>query len=179
MLDPQTRNRLGDVAEAVTTNFNSSDWQVLGLKTGCTDIVQGHGRLLRSLSFNDPDYEGNVIEVLFNIAERDPANVAIIENVVSSRYALGENVSTAHSRSKQIVFTPSVFELTEHGGVHGITDIGAVEDQPTDRTSALHDERGCGHLRYTVVALNCGERPAMGHPATDQVLSAVRARVRQ
>lgn len=115
MLDPQTRSRLGDVAEVVVAHFNSSDWQVLGLKTGCTDIIQGHGRLLRSLSFGDEDYEGNAIEVIFRIAERDPTNAAIIESVVSSRYSLGENVSTAPSKAKQIVFTPSVFDTPDTG----------------------------------------------------------------
>ena len=115
MLDPRSRSRLGDIAETVVAKFNSSDWQVLGLKTGCPDIVQGHGRLLRSLSFGDADYEGNVIEVLFKIAERDPANVAIIESVVSSRYSLGESISTAPSKAKQIVFTPSVFETPDTG----------------------------------------------------------------
>lgn len=113
--DADTRQKLASLAETITARFTSGDRQSLGLRTGCTDIIQGHPRLLRSLSFGDEDYAGCIIEVLYEIAIREPPNVALIGEFVGSKYGLGENISTAPSKSRQIVFAPSVFDTPASG----------------------------------------------------------------
>ena len=41
----------------IVGEFNESHWRELGMLTETFDMVKGHHRLLRSLSWNDPDYE--------------------------------------------------------------------------------------------------------------------------
>jgi hypothetical protein len=45
-------------------DFSKGDWLELGLVTDAQDAIRGHNRLLRSLSWGDPDYSGNVLDVL-------------------------------------------------------------------------------------------------------------------
>ena len=44
--------------EKIYENFTHSDWQEVGLITDCSDLIDQHSRLLRSLSFGDEDYSG-------------------------------------------------------------------------------------------------------------------------
>ncbi|QIG80667.1 hypothetical protein [Stakelama tenebrarum] len=126
-LSDSDRKRLIALTRIAVTNFNSGDWQILGAETGAMDVVTGHDRLLRSLSFGDPDYSGNAHAVMFQIVGRDPANLQRIEDVIIGMYGepevAGENVSTAPSKSRAITFKPSVFDVPE-GGVE--TDLVAV-----------------------------------------------------
>jgi len=52
------------LAKAIEATFARGDWLDLALLTDSEQVVQGHRRLLRSLEWNDPDYSGNVLEVL-------------------------------------------------------------------------------------------------------------------
>ena len=116
-LSDQDRDRLLALTELVVEQFTASDWQVLAAKTGTTDIVDGHARLLRSLSWGDEDYEGNAHTVMLQIVERDHANLQKIDEIVTRKYGepegFGENVSTAPSKSRVITFKPSVFEVPD------------------------------------------------------------------
>lgn len=50
------------VVKAIEATFDRSKWMELGLQTDTLDYIQGHPRLLRSLSWGDPDYPACVIE---------------------------------------------------------------------------------------------------------------------
>jgi AbiJ-like protein len=109
-LDPEQQKRLLPLKERVTANFTSENWLDLGAGTGCLDIVQGHSRLLRSLSFADEDYPSHVMSVLLSMASRDSANLKRIDDYVSARFGHdGETVSSVEV-GRRIYFTPSVFE---------------------------------------------------------------------
>jgi len=133
-LSKEQRVRLIALTRLAVKNFNGGDWQALGAYTGCSDIVTNHDRLLRSLSFGDDDYSGNAHGVIFSIAERDPANVGIIEQFITEHYGepdpvtIGENVSTAHSKGRKIIFSPSVFDVPD-GEVEN--DLIAVDVTPS------------------------------------------------
>lgn len=115
-LSAAERKRLIDLSRMAVTNFNAGDWQTLGAHTGQMNMVTGHDRLLRSLSFGDPDYSGNAHGVMFQLVEADHGNLQIIEDYIASTYGEpGENVSTAPSRTRSIIFSPSVFEVPEGG----------------------------------------------------------------
>ena len=108
------RKRLIALCKTAVANFSAGDWQTLGAHTGQVNVVTGHDRLLRSLSFGDTDYAGNAHSVLFKLVELDHTNLGIIAEYISSTYGdEGENVSTAPSRSRSIIFAPSVFEAPE------------------------------------------------------------------
>jgi len=88
----------------------------LGYSLGCYDIIENHDRLLRSLSFGDEDYEGNILEVLTSIVKQDPKNFQELKHFISDKYStpiVSEYISTAHVETpkKMITFSPQVFEI--------------------------------------------------------------------
>lgn len=128
MLQPELnaadRKRLIALCRTAVDNFTAGDWQTLGAHTGQMNVITGHERLLRSLSFNDPDYSGNAHAVMFKLVELDPGNLAVIADYITSIYGEdGESISTAPGRSRSIIFKPSVFEAPD-GGIE--TDLIAV-----------------------------------------------------
>lgn len=58
----------------IERQFTKSDWIEIGFALGVSDIINGHDRLLRSLSFGDDDYEGNILDVLNQIVKKNPSN---------------------------------------------------------------------------------------------------------
>lgn len=115
-LSKTDRKRLIGLTQLAVKNFNAGDWQALGAYANATDVISGHDRLLRSLSFGDQDYSGNAHGVIFAIAERDPDNLPIIEEFITEHYGdPSENISTASGKNRTIAFTPSVFEVPEGG----------------------------------------------------------------
>jgi hypothetical protein len=65
---------------AIEAMFSESDWKELGYQTDTQDYISSHPRLLRSLSWGDPDYGGHVLDAIELIIERDPANLEILAN---------------------------------------------------------------------------------------------------
>jgi hypothetical protein len=115
-LSDEDRQYLIRLARLAVANFNAGDWQTLGVHTGALDIITGHDRLLRSLSFGDSDYSGNAHGVLFAIVQRDPKNLSIIGEYIHDHCGDdGELISTTGGRSRTIVFVPSVFEIPSGG----------------------------------------------------------------
>lgn len=54
---------------------------------------------------------------MFDIVERDPANLEIITSYISTTYGgdMEENISTARSLNRAITFKPSVFQVPDGG----------------------------------------------------------------
>lgn len=52
------------VARCLIATFDRGKWLELGLITGTTESIQGHSRLLRSLTFGDDDYDGCVLAMV-------------------------------------------------------------------------------------------------------------------
>lgn len=118
-LSASDRKRLIALSRIAVANFNAGDWQTFGAHTGQMNVITGHDRLLRSLSFGDPDYSGNAHGVMFKLVELDPANLEIIADHVTGLYGDdGENISTASGKTRSIMFTPSVFDVPD-GSVDG------------------------------------------------------------
>lgn len=66
---------------ALVAKFTAGDWAELGYETGEHEYIQGHGRLLRSLSFGDDDYGNCVFQVLTYFAQQNPdALQTVIDN---------------------------------------------------------------------------------------------------
>ena len=123
-LNGADRKRLIGLARTAVAKFNTGDWQTLGAHTGQMKVITGHDRLLRSLSFGDPDYAGNAHGVMFKLVENDHDNLQVIADYIASIYGDdGESVSTTPSLTRSITFTPGVFEVPE-GGVE--SDLIAV-----------------------------------------------------
>lgn len=111
-LDPETQKRLVPIGRLMGEKFTESNWNELGLQTGCYQLVQGHPRLLRSYSFGDPDYPDACLSVLASIVRQDPANLKIVEEFIDIHFdAGGVNISTKPGSGPSIRFTPKVFEI--------------------------------------------------------------------
>ena len=81
-------------------NFHAGDWQSLGVYTNTFDLIQGHDRLLRSLSFSDEDYSGHAHAVIFEIAQLDAKNLSIIEDYIRDHYGEPDDPVSLISTSK-------------------------------------------------------------------------------
>jgi hypothetical protein len=96
----------------IVKSFSDSHWLELGMLTDTFDMVNGHSRLLRSLSWNDPDYEGNALEMIKNIIDADPNNYALLLDFVARTCPEeGKFVSSSDDGGRRIVFSPNVFKV--------------------------------------------------------------------
>lgn len=112
-MNEQTGYRLLQLKDQIVEHFKSGNWEELALISGHADVIHNHNRLLRSLSFGDDDYEGNVIQVLRQILERDPTKLDTMETYVNRKFGVdlnAEYISSAPSERK-ITFAPSVFQI--------------------------------------------------------------------
>ena len=115
-IDPAIGYKLIELRRVVASAFSAGNWGELGLLTGCSDIIDDHERLLRSLSWGDDDYDGNVLAVLKMMFERHPANLEMVEGYVAKAFpetgVISEYIS-AKLRERRITFAPHVFEVPD------------------------------------------------------------------
>ena len=67
-MNKEQGKELLEIKKVIVNQFSQSDWLDLAFYLGCSEIIEGHPRLLRSLSFGDDDYEGNIISVLNDLS---------------------------------------------------------------------------------------------------------------
>lgn len=116
-MDNRNREILA-IKSLIAQQFGKTEWLELGFLIDCQDIIAGHNRLLRSWSFGDDDYEGNILEVLTDIVKRKPENLDKIKSYLAERYSIpqvSEFISTDHKQvpHKMISFSPQVFQVPE------------------------------------------------------------------
>ncbi len=112
-METEQQRRLVPLKDLVVEKFTSEHWLELGAITGCLETVQHHPRLLRSLSWDDPDYPGNAMQVLASFIEQDPDNFLRIEQYVQSRFEPAAELVSSVEVGRRIYFTPSVFQAPE------------------------------------------------------------------
>jgi hypothetical protein len=115
-MDKTQGKELLEIKNIIVQQFGQSEWLDFGFYLGCNDIIQNHTRLLRSLSFGDEDYEGNVLNVLDEIIKRDSENFKEMKIYLSDKFStpqVSEYISTAHTEvpKKMISFSPQVFNI--------------------------------------------------------------------
>ena len=124
--DLPPRRALLDMRDRIKASFDAGDWRELQILTEC-DYIGSHSRLLRSLSFGDEDYGACVLDVLDHMYTRTPRAIFEVEEFLNKKYpetATGENVSSAVTTGKKIVFNPLVFQVPE--GQHDTTLISVM-----------------------------------------------------
>lgn len=110
------QKELIDIRNQIAKQFSKTDWLDLGYTLGSYDVIEGHSRLLRSLSFGDDDYEGNILEVLAEMIKKDPNAFNDIKSYLAEKFStplVSELISTAHDASptRIITFSPQVFSI--------------------------------------------------------------------
>lgn len=110
--DRPSGRQLVALKDQIVGTFNDSHWRELGTLTDTLELVTQHPRLLRSLSWGDPDYEGHVLETIKDIIDADPVNCAILCDYVARKCPEGgELVSCDDNGARRIVFSPMVFKI--------------------------------------------------------------------
>ena len=121
MIDKETGYKIIELKDKIVQNFTKSHWQELGMIIGLWDVITKHDRLLRSLSFGDDDYEGNVIEV------RD-------DGLFATGGAFSETPITPNNLNKSVILSATgtsnhtlsgdVLKDTVTGGGNNILSVG-------------------------------------------------------
>lgn len=70
-MNSEERKKISVISKYAIDSFNEGDWLTLGQITGKIKEITGHGRLLRSLSFGDDDYNSCVAEILNSVFSED------------------------------------------------------------------------------------------------------------
>jgi hypothetical protein len=102
--------------DRIVHHFDSGDWTEIGIRANCSGPITHHSRLLRSLNWNDPDYPGNVLQVLSHLYDTQPEAITKFEEFLDGKFpesADGLNISSGPSHAKKIVFNPTVFQVPE------------------------------------------------------------------
>ncbi|MGH8657761.1 MAG: hypothetical protein ACREV4_04565 [Gammaproteobacteria bacterium] len=112
-MDTAVGNRLIELRARIVDGFDAGNWEEVGLLTGATEVITRHSRLLRSLSWGDEDYAGNVLTVLRSIVERDPRTLPIIEAYLDQHFPTKSTYVSAKPSERRITFAPYVFQVPD------------------------------------------------------------------
>ncbi len=97
---------------SVVEDFDASNWRELGALTNTLDEVESHPRLLRSLSWGDPDYDGLALTFLRKMIGQNDENLDVVIDYVSQKCTnSGEDISSDNTIGRKIVFSPNIFSI--------------------------------------------------------------------
>jgi len=113
-MDLALLNRIIALRENIVANFKADNWDDIGLLTNQSDVINNHPRLLRSLSWGDEDYSGNVLTILRLIVEQDFRALPVIESYVDRKFPGESHFISAKPSERRITFAPHVFQLPEN-----------------------------------------------------------------
>lgn len=114
-LPQQIIERLFVVREVISEHFTEMHWREVGLLTQCSRIIEHHPRLLRSLGWQDPDYNACVLAVLEKIVRERVSNLQVIEDYLVKKFADAQSETTACGLLNKYVCMPNVFRIPEEG----------------------------------------------------------------
>ena len=112
-MDSVLGNKLIELRSRIVSGFDAGNWEELGLLTGASEIINHHPRLLRSLSWHDEDYAGNVLNVVRRIVEQDPRTLAVMEEYLDRHFPGESTYISAKPAERRITFSPYVFNVPD------------------------------------------------------------------
>lgn len=112
-MDKDFGRRILSLRERVVSHFDAADWEEIGFLTGHSDIIKNHSRLLRSLSWGDEDYAGNVLAVLASISNKDLPALDEFERLLDRKHPEEAHFVSAKPAVKKLTFAPHVFAVPD------------------------------------------------------------------
>ncbi len=112
-MDKAIGQKILELRKRILANFREQHWQEIGLLTGHSETIDNYPRLLRSLSWGDEDYSGNVLGVLKSIAEDDPIACRTIEEYLDEHFPGESEYVSAKPAELRITFAPNVFNVPD------------------------------------------------------------------
>lgn len=122
-MDLPAGQRLLKIREKIVSNFTHENWEEIGLLTGFSDLIKQHKRLLRSLSWGDEDYSGNVLNVLSGIASQNEHTLDVFESYLNEKFDDETHYISAKPAEIKITFAPSVFEIPNTPVEHDLISV--------------------------------------------------------
>ncbi len=92
--------------DIIVNNFTKENFFEVGVLTGWTQHIRSHNRLLRSLDWKDPDYAGNVLDLLTAMEARNDGSFAKLQAYVATTFSEQAQTVTqtaAFSASKSVL----------------------------------------------------------------------------
>lgn len=146
-MDKALGNRLIALRARIVDKFHAGNWEELGLLTEASHTIDGHPRLLRSLSWGDEDYAENVLSVLRKMVGHDPRVLPIIESYVDEHFP-GESIYiSAKPAERRITFAPYVFDVP--GGYVELDLVGVMMPFAMEFSAVLRTiEKACSNHNF-------------------------------
>jgi hypothetical protein len=110
-MDLELGKRILNIRERIVSNFTHEHWEEIGLLTGFSDLIKNHKRLLRSLSWEDEDYSGNVLHILNGIASQNQSTIDVFDKYLDEKFKEETHYVSAKPSETKITFAPNVFEI--------------------------------------------------------------------
>ena len=111
------------LAEALASRFGEIDWKTFAALHGWSERLDGHHRFYRSLSWNDPDYKGYVVDVVGSLFSDDEMAFAELFEHPDVRDWLLENEHRDIVELWKGAGDPLVSALA-----HGMSEVRAAQD---------------------------------------------------
>ncbi|MGC3940862.1 hypothetical protein ACOTTU_23930 [Roseobacter sp. EG26] len=86
-VDPVEPPKLLQLKDLVVENFNQENFLEVGILSGWTDQIRNHNRLLRGLSWGDPDYPGNVLDTITRMDDAKDGSIDKLRSYVETKFA--------------------------------------------------------------------------------------------
>lgn len=136
-------------SEYAAENWETAEWQQFGRTTGTSDILSGHDRLYRSLSFGDPDYTDAVWQVVPSVLREGTGassreKMALVADFVPNLVAWIHESGSHRTKKRFLAF------LEEHhkdipqewaADTHGAPPDRAAEERSLDGLPLVRGER--------------------------------------
>lgn len=104
--------KLIQLKNTVVEDFDASNWRELGALTNTIDEVENHPRLLRSLNWEDSDYDGLALVFLRKMIGPNDENLGVVTSYIADKCeSSGEDVSSGNVVGRKIVFSPNIFAI--------------------------------------------------------------------
>lgn len=107
---------------AIEATFDDGEWRELGYLTDSISIIEGHPRLLRSLYWGDPDYGGNILQVLPRILGDNLENLKLVEEFVGLEDWLREYDFQLHAELYGGIPVP-LEEIERASEIHNVLEL--------------------------------------------------------
>ena len=112
MISKLSGPQLIQLKNSVVEDFDASNWRELGALTNTLDEVERRPRLLRSLGFGDPDYDGLALTFLRKMIGPNDVNLKVVQDYVAKKCTnSGEDISSEQAEGRKIVFSPTIFDI--------------------------------------------------------------------
>lgn len=113
MPNTELNKRIISLKSRIVDNFTFENWEEVGLLTDTLDLITGHPRLFRSLSFGDDDYSYCVLQVLQEVSTKDTDLLAIVEDYLNEKFPPESVFVSSRSSTSVITFAPIVFDVPD------------------------------------------------------------------